>query len=571
MENAKKLYDIWMSQDLNDKDLIDDLQKIKGNESEIYERFYKNLDFGTAGLRGVLGAGTNRMNVYTVGQSTQGLCDYLNSHYKSPKVAIAYDSRIKADVFSILSAGIFAANGITAYIYRELMPTPMLSFAVRELGCDAGINVTASHNPAEYNGYKVYDGSGTQIGPEVADEVKANIEKIDIFSGVKQMDFEKGISEGKIIYIGDDIIESFYSKTLEQQVHNDAAEKAGLKLVYTPLNGTGNKPVREIFRRIGLTDVNIVKEQELPDGNFPTCPYPNPEIKEALALGIKLALEENADLLLATDPDCDRVGIAVNDGTEMQLVSGNEIGVMLLDYICAGRKDNGTMPTKPVAVKSIVSSDLATKVAESYGVEMRNVLTGFKFIGEQIYNLESAGEVDRFVFAFEESYGYLSGSHVRDKDAVSGSMLIAEMASYYKLKGKTLLEVMDDIYKTYGYFISKTVSHEFKGSSGMEKMDQIMNGLRSDCPKKIGDVNIVSVQDFQNQTETFADGNVEKLDIHKSNVLKFTLEDGNNFIVRPSGTEPKIKVYFTSIDKSKDKAIEGYNKLMKNVNALLGF
>lgn len=570
MLNAKKLYDVWMSHDLEDKDLFEDLTQVKDNDNEIYERFYKNLDFGTAGLRGVLGAGTNRMNIYTVGQATQGLCEYLNKNYKNPKVAIAYDSRIKADVFSKIAASVFAGNGITVFMYSELMPTPMLSFAVRELGCNSGINVTASHNPSKYNGYKVYDETGTQIGPEVADKVKEYIENIDIFSGVIKTDFDKAVKDGKVNFIDNSIIEKFYSKTLEQQVNKDVARKAELKLVYTPLNGTGNKPVREIFNRIGIDNVSIVKEQELPDGNFPTCPYPNPEIKEALALGIQMAESENADILLATDPDCDRVGIAVNNGNVMQLISGNELGVLLLDYICKGRIEQGTMPKNPVAVKSIVSSELASKVADSYNVEMRNVLTGFKFIGEQIINLENDDQLERFIFAYEESYGYLAGSHVRDKDAVVGSMLIAEMASYYKLKGKTLIDVLDEIYSKYGYFLNITASHEFEGASGMEKMAGMMESLRKNPPKNVGSNEVTSIKDILKSTETFSDGSIKELDMHKSNVLIYNLDSGDNFIVRPSGTEPKIKVYYTSIDENKEKAIQKYNELTKDVNAILG-
>ena len=569
MVDTQKMYNTWMSQDIEDSDLVEDLLQIKDDESEIYERFYKNLDFGTAGIRGVLGAGTNRMNIYTVGQSTQGLCVYLNRHYENPKVAIAYDSRIKADVFSFLSADIFAANGIEVYIYKELMPTPMLSYAVRELGCSAGINVTASHNPAKYNGYKVYDSTGTQIGPEIADKIKEYIEDIDIFSGVKKMGFDKAVECGKVKFIDDSIIESYYEKTLEQQINRSVAKQAELKMVYTPLNGTGNKPVREILHRIGVSDVVVVKEQEMPDGNFPTCPYPNPEIKEALDLGIKLSLKENADILLATDPDCDRVGIAVNNGGDMQLISGNEVGILLLDYICRERTQQGTMPKNPVAIKSIVSSELAAKVAEQYGVEMRNVLTGFKFIGEQIMELEEAKEVDRFIFAYEESYGYLVGSHVRDKDAVVGSMLIAEMASYYKLKGKTLLDVLDEIYAKYGYFLNVTVSHEFDGAAGMKKMSDIMEGLRENPPKNVGEQKIVSIKDILSSIETFSDGKTATLNMHKSNVLIYSLDNGCSFIVRPSGTEPKIKVYFTTVDKSKANAMKKYDELSTDVNKLL--
>ena len=441
MANTTELYNEWLEKAVKDPDLKTELESVKGKDEEINDRFYRDLEFGTGGLRGVIGAGTNRMNVYTVGKATQGLANYLKNTGKSDlKVAVAYDSRIKSDVFAKHAASIFAANGITANIYTELMPTPMLSWAVRALGCDAGIIVTASHNPAKYNGYKVYGSDGCQVTLEAAEKILGEIEKLNIFADVKSGDFEQFVNEGKIKYIGQDVIDEYIANVKKQSIHPELCAKSGLKVVYTPLNGAGNKPVRRILKEIGINNVVVVKEQEMPDGNFTTCPYPNPEIKEALHLGLELCKTEKPDLLLATDPDSDRVGIAVPDGDNYVLFTGNEVGAMLLEYICKERIAAGTMPANPVAVKTIVTTDLVKAIAAKYGVELREVLTGFKFIGEQIGFLEAKGEENRYIFGFEESYGYLAGSYVRDKDAVVASMLICEMAAFYRSQGISLVQ-----------------------------------------------------------------------------------------------------------------------------------
>ena len=444
MVNEK--YKLWCEKAVGDPDLIKELERIDGNSEAISDAFYKDLEFGTGGLRGVIGAGTNRMNIYTVGKASQGLAAYVNSVSQNGRIAVAYDSRIKSDLFAKTAAAIFAANGIKVYIYKELMPTPMLSFAVRRLKCDAGVVVTASHNPAKYNGYKAYGPDGCQLGLEAADYVLSIMNKVDIFDDVKTIDFDTAVAEGKIEYIGEDIIEEYLNCVLACRVAPEADVKS-LNVIYTPLHGSGNKPVRSILKKIGVTDVTVVPEQELPDGNFPTAPYPNPEIRQAFECALKLADELKPELLLATDPDCDRVGIAVRDGEEYKLLSGNDVGALLLDFVLARRKENGTLPENPLAVKTIVTTELCRKIAEGYGCELVDVLTGFKFIGEQITMLEANGEENRFVFGFEESYGYLGGTYVRDKDAVIASMLICEMVAYYKAQGKNLIEVLDGLYK----------------------------------------------------------------------------------------------------------------------------
>ena len=534
-------YKRWMDTELEDPALTEELKGIEGKDDEIKDRFAVALKFGTAGLRGVLGAGSNRMNIYVVRQATQGLANWVKTQGGKQLVAISYDSRINSDVFAKTAAGVLAANGIKVRIYDALMPVPALSFATRYYEANAGIMVTASHNPAKYNGYKAYGPDGCQMTDEAADIVYTEIQKTDILTGAKVMDFEEGIKAGLIEYVGDDCKEALYQAIEARSVRPGICAASGLKLVYSPLNGSGLVPVTRVLKDIGITDVTIVPEQQYPDGHFPTCPYPNPEIFEALRLGLELAKKTEADLMLATDPDADRVGIAMKcpDGS-YELVSGNEMGVLLLDYICAGRIEKGTMPKNPVAVKSIVSTPLADAVAKNYGVELRSVLTGFKWIGDQIAQLEAAGEVDRFIFGFEESYGYLAGPYVRDKDAIIGSMLICEMAAYYRSIGSSIKQRMEEIYEKYGRYLNKVDSFEFPGLSGMDKMAGIMDGLRQNPPAKLDDYAVVKVTDYKKPEET---------GLPAANVLVYKLEGGAEVIVRPSGTEPKIKTYFTTLGK----------------------
>ena len=561
-----ELYDLWCSNVTGEPDLLSELTSIKEDKEAINDRFYRDLEFGTGGLRGVIGAGTNRMNVFTVRRATQGFADYLNQEYKNPSVAISFDSRIKSDVFSKAAAEVLAANGIKVHIYTELMPTPCLSFAVRQLKCQGGIMITASHNPAKYNGYKVYGEDGCQITLRVAEIIIEKINSLDMFKDVKTSSFDEELAKGNISYIGNDVIEAFYQNVLNEGINTDLCASSGLKVVYTPLNGTGNKPVREILKRIGISNVTVVKEQENPDGNFPTCPYPNPEIREALEVGLKYCKEVQPDLLLATDPDCDRVGIAVPDGKGgFALFSGNEVGALLLEYICQQRIKKGTMPKDPVAVKTIVTTDIVNYIGEEYGVDIINVLTGFKFIGEQIGMLEAKGEEKRYIFGFEESYGYLSGGYVRDKDAVNASMLICEMAAYYRTQGITLLQARENLYKKYGVFYQTLYSFEFDGESGMKHMNEIMSNLRNDPPAEIGGLKVVKFEDYKESTcKDIATGNVTQLTLPKSNVLAFYLEGGCKAIVRPSGTEPKIKTYLTAKAPSHDAAVEIEQKIYKD-------
>lgn len=535
-------YQRWCSASLEDPALTRELKEIAGQEDQIKERFAVALKFGTAGLRGILGAGSNRMNIYVVRQATQGLANWVKTQGGSQLVAISYDSRINSDVFAKEAACVLAANGIKVRIYDALMPVPALSFATRYYHANAGIMITASHNPAKYNGYKAYGPDGCQMTDDAAAVVYAQIQKTDILTGAAWMPFEEGKAKGLIAYVGEDCKEALYDAIKSRSVRPGLCATAGLKLVYSPLNGSGLVPVTRVLHDIGITDITIVPEQEYPDGNFPTCPYPNPEIFEALRLGLELAEKSGADLMLATDPDADRVGIAIRcpDGT-YELVSGNEVGVLLLDYICQGRIEKGTMPKNPVAVKSLVSTPLADKVAAHYGVEMRNVLTGFKWIGDQIARLEAAGEVDRFILGFEESYGYLAGSYVRDKDAIVGSMLICEMAAYYRSIGSSIKERLEEIYAQYGRYLNKVDSFEFPGLSGMDKMAGIMSGLRQNPPTEIGGYKVEKVTDYQNTAET---------GLPAANVLVYALDGGATVIVRPSGTEPKIKTYFTTLGKT---------------------
>ena len=536
-----KEYERWLAADLEDPALKAELEAIAGNEEEIKDRFAVALKFGTAGLRGVLGAGSNRMNIYAVRQATQGLANWVKTQGGNQLVAISYDSRINSDVFAKNAACVLAANGINVRIYDALMPVPALSFATRYYAANAGIMVTASHNPAKYNGYKAYGPDGCQMTDDAAAIVYAEIQKTDILTGAKMISFEEGLEKGLIQYVGEDCKEALYDAIKARSVRPGLCKTAGLKLVYSPLNGSGLVPVMRVLKDIGIDDITIVPEQQYPDGNFPTCPYPNPEIFEALKLGLELAKTSGADLMLATDPDADRVGIAVKcpDGT-YELLTGNEVGVLLLDYICQGRMENGTMPQRPVAVKSLVSTPLGDAVAKNHGVEMRNVLTGFKWIGEQIALLEAAGEVERFIFAFEESYGYLAGPYVRDKDAIIGSMLICEMAAYYRSIGSSIKERLEEIYAKYGRYLNKIDSYEFPGLSGMDKMAGIMESLRNDPPAEIGGYKVTKITDYTKPEET---------GLPASNVLIFALEGGATVVARPSGTEPKLKLYFTTRGK----------------------
>ena len=534
-------YKRWLSANLIDFDLHAELAGIENDEEAIKERFAVSLKFGTAGLRGTLGAGTNRMNIWVVRQATQGVADWVKTQGGTQTVAISYDSRLKGWTFAKDAAAVLAANGIHVRLYDELMPVPALSFATRYYHCNAGIMITASHNPAKYNGFKAYGPDGCQMTDDAAAIVYDQIQKTDVLTGAKYISFAEGVAKGLIQFVGEDCKEALYQAIESRQVRPNLCKTAGLKLVYSPLNGTGLVPVTRVLSDMGITDITIVPEQEYPNGYFTTCSYPNPEIYEALEKGLELAKKVGADLMLATDPDADRVGIAMKcpDGS-YELVSGNEMGVLLLDYICAGRIEKGTMPKNPVAVKSIVSTPLADLVAKHYGVELRHTLTGFKWIGDQIAQLEANGEEERFIFGFEESYGYLAGSYVRDKDAVVGSMLICEMAAYYRSIGSSIKQRLEEIYAQYGRFLNQVDSYEFAGLSGMDKMAGIMNTLRTNPPVEFAGRKVVSVTDYNKPEET---------GLPKANVLIFGLEDGATVVVRPSGTEPKIKTYFTTLGK----------------------
>ena len=534
-------YKRWLSANLIDFDLHAELAGIENDEQAIKERFAVSLKFGTAGLRGTLGAGTNRMNIWVVRQATQGVADWVKTQGGTQTVAISYDSRLKGWTFAKDAAAVLAANGIHVRLYDELMPVPALSFATRYYHCNAGIMITASHNPAKYNGFKAYGPDGCQMTDDAAAIVYDQIQKTDVLTGAKYITFAEGVEKGLIQFVEDDCKEALYQAIESRQVRPNLCKTAGLKLVYSPLNGTGLVPVTRVLRDMGITDITIVPEQEYPNGYFTTCPYPNPEIYEALEKGLELAKKVGADLMLATDPDADRVGIAMKcpDGS-YELVSGNEMGVLLLDYICAGRIEKGTMPKNPVAVKSIVSTPLADLVAKYYGVELRHTLTGFKWIGDQIAQLEAHGEEERFIFGFEESYGYLAGSYVRDKDAIVGSMLICEMAAYYRSIGSSIKQRLEEIYAQYGRFLNKVDSYEFDGLSGMDKMAGIMNTLRTNPPVEFAGRKVVSLTDYNKPEET---------GLPRANVLIFGLEDGATVVVRPSGTEPKIKTYFTTLGK----------------------
>ena len=538
-------YSRWLERAVDDSDLIEELRGLDPDGGEVSDRFYRDLAFGTGGLRGVLGAGTNRMNIYTVRRATQGLCAWLKASGGTPSVAIAHDSRIKSDLFAREAARVLAANGVTAWIYPRLEPTPALSWAVRYFHCGAGICVTASHNPAKYNGYKVYGPDGGQITLEAAEHVQAAIDSTDPFDGVALADFDAAVADGRIRYIPEQCLEDFLDAVQKLSLSGGAED---LSVVYTPLNGSGLECVSKILSRIGVKDVTVVPEQEHPDGHFPTCPYPNPEEREAMQRGLELCEKLHPDLLLGTDPDCDRMGSAVPEGDGYRLLTGNEMGVLLLDYICRRRMELGTMPEKPVAVTTIVSTDMADAVAAEYGVELRRVLTGFKFIGEQIGLLEAEGHGERFLFGFEESYGYLSGSHVRDKDAVNASMLCCEMAAWYKKQGMTLADAIRALYEKHGYTCCAVKSFAFEGEGGMERMAAVMDSLRAAPPAEIAGRAVTGRTDYQT-------GEGVALELPRSNVLEYRM-DGAKLIVRPSGTEPKIKVYLSARAESMERAQE---------------
>lgn len=550
--DIKNEYKRWLEYATADSDVASELKTM--GAAKIEDAFYRDLAFGTGGLRGVIGAGTNRMNVYTVAKASQGLADYLKKHYENPSVVIGYDSRIKSDVFAKVAAGVFAANGVQVNIWPVLMPVPTVSFATRYLHTSAGVMITASHNPSKYNGYKVYGADGCQITTEAAAEILAEIEKLDIFADVKTGGFEAGMAEGRIQYIPEEVYTAFVNEVKAQSVlFGDEVDK-DVAIVYSPLNGSGLRPVTRTLKEMGYTNITVVKEQEQPDGNFPTCPYPNPEIKEAMALGMEYAKRCNADLLLATDPDCDRVGIAVkNKAGEYELLTGNQVGLLLLDYICSQRIKHGKMPDNPVMVKTIVTMDMGEQIASRYGLRTINVLTGFKFIGEQIGRLEQQGKADSYVFGFEESYGYLTGSYVRDKDGVDGAYMICEMFSYYKTQGISLLEKLEELYRTYGYCMNTLHSYAFEGSAGFAKMQSIMQAFRGDV-KAFGGKKVVKLLDY-----------AQGLDgLPKSDVLKFLLEGNCSIVVRPSGTEPKLKIYISVSAADKEAAEDIEAEIVKD-------
>ena len=538
----QKEYRRWLTKADMDPTLLEELRAMDEKQQE--DAFYRDLSFGTGGLRGVIGAGTNRMNIYTVAKATQGLANYLKEHFRAPSVAIGFDSRINSELFSKVAARVFAANGVKVHIWPELMPVPTVSFAVRELGCSAGVMVTASHNPSKYNGYKVYGADGCQITTQGAAEVLAKIEALDIFQDVRIMDFGTAWNDGQIMHIPEAVYTAFVENVKAQSVLYGDKTTHDVAIVYSPLNGAGRKPVLRTLKELGYTNITVVKEQEEPDGRFPTCPYPNPEIREAMELGLRYAREKNADLLLATDPDCDRVGIAVKNAQgDYVLLSGNEVGLLLLDYLCAQKQKHGKMPKDPVLVKTIVTVDLAERIAEHYGVETRNVLTGFKYIGEQIGLLEKAGEERRYLFGFEESYGYLTGTYVRDKDGVDGAVMICEMFSFYAARGIRLTDQLAKLYERYGYCRNTLHSYQFEGSAGFARMQGIMAAFRQGI-STFGGKAVEKVLDYS----AGLDG------LPKADVLKFYLDGGTTLVVRPSGTEPKLKLYLSVTAKDEAEA-----------------
>lgn len=564
-------YNRWLNEEKVDEALKNELQTIE-NEKEIEDRFYKNLEFGTGGLRGKIAAGSNRMNVYTIGKATQGLATYLLKHKAEPSVAIAYDSRNMSKEFADQAASVLAANGVKVFLYPSLRPTPMLSFTVRHLETDAGIVITASHNPKEYNGYKVYGNDGGQITDEAAKEILSYIDAADIFEDVKVMALEKAEKEGKLEYITEEVDKAYYHQVETLCIRKDLIkEKASeLKIIYTPIHGSGNIPVRTMLNKLGFTNVAVVKEQELPDGNFPTAPYPNPEDKRVFELAIEMAKETAPDLIFGTDPDCDRIGVVVKESADSyKVLTGNQVGILLSDYILNARKEMGTLSEQDTIVKTIVTSDMVKPIAMHYGTQVMDVLTGFKYIGEKIKEfLETSA--NNFVFGYEESYGYLSGDFVRDKDAVIASVLIAEMALYYRTQGKNLYEALEDLFKQYGYYREDLVSIQMEGKDGQEKIQAIISNLRENAPKEVGGIRVVRVEDYKlSKAYNVLEGEEEAIFLPTSNVMKFILEDGSWFVVRPSGTEPKMKIYVSIIGQDEKDATNKVENFKKQVLELV--
>lgn len=564
-------YNRWLNEEKVDEALKNELQTIE-NEKEIEDRFYKNLEFGTGGLRGKIAAGSNRMNVYTIGKATQGLATYLLKHKAEPSVAIAYDSRNMSKEFADQAASVLAANGVKVFLYPSLRPTPMLSFTVRHLEADAGIVITASHNPKEYNGYKVYGNDGGQITDEAAKEILSYIDAADIFEDVKVMALEKAEKEGKLEYITEEVDKAYYHQVETLCIRKDLIkEKASeLKIIYTPIHGSGNIPVRTMLNKLGFTNVAVVKEQELPDGNFPTAPYPNPEDKRVFELAIEMAKETAPDLIFGTDPDCDRIGVVVKESADSyKVLTGNQVGILLSDYILNARKEMGILSGQDTIVKTIVTSDMVKPIAMHYGTQVMDVLTGFKYIGEKIKEFLETG-ANNFVFGYEESYGYLSGDFVRDKDAVIASVLIAEMALYYRTQGKNLYEALEDLFKQYGYYREDLVSIQMEGKDGQEKIQAIISNLRENAPKEVGGIRVVRVEDYKlSKAYNVLEGTEEAIFLPTSNVMKFILEDGSWFVVRPSGTEPKMKIYVSIIGQDEKDATNKVENFKKQVLELV--
>lgn len=563
MQDYMKIYEKWLNSPKLDEKSRKELEDIKNDEKEIQERFYQDLSFGTAGLRGKLGAGTNRMNSYVIARATHALANVIESYgdeYKKKGIAIAYDCRICSDEFAKISALVMATHGIKAYLFDSLRPTPELSFAVRYYGCASGINITASHNPKEYNGYKVYWCEGSQIKDDIADKVLAEINKMDVFELPSLLSEQEAIDKGMLVYINEEVDKAYYEKVISLSQRDDDEIDKNVKIVYTPLNGAGNIAVRTILDKKGFKNVYVVKEQEQPDGTFPTIKYPNPEDTKAFEYSEKLAREKNADILIATDPDSDRLAVEVVHNGQIIALNGNQTGVLLINYIINALNDKNKMPKNPAIVKSIVTGDMGTAIAKKFGVDMISVLTGFKNICALPNEWDKTKE-KTYIFGYEESIGYNAGNFVRDKDAVSSAMLLAEMAGYYKKQGKTLIDVLNDLFKEYGYYSENTVSIVLEGIEGQQRISRMMNEIRKIYPSKIGQADVVEITDYDKQEKkNIKDNTTEKIDIEKTNAIRFLYSDGCWYTLRPSGTEPKIKLYIytksDTMEKSKDLLTE---------------
>ena len=569
--NFEENYKAWLASEAIDEVTKEELKALT-DQKEIEDRFYKNLEFGTGGLRGKIAAGTNRLNVYTIGKATQGLATYLVKNFEKPSAAIGFDSRNFSDTFAETAARVLAANGVKVYLYESLRPTPMLSFAVRHLNADAGIVVTASHNPKEYNGYKVYGSDGGQVTDNAANEILSYINNIDIFNDVKMMSKEEAIEKGLLVYIGEDVDNAYYEKVESLVVNKQLVKEhaSELKIIYTPIHGSGNIPVRAMLKRLGYTNVSVVKEQELPDGNFPTAPYPNPEVPQVFEIAIDMAKEVSPDLIFGTDPDCDRIGVIVKeDSGEYKVLTGNQVGVLLSDYMLNARKETGVLSEKDTLIKTIVTTEMAARVAEAYNAQIMNVLTGFKYIGEKIEQFEQTGS-NNFVLGFEESYGYLSGGFVRDKDAVIAATLIAEMALYYKTKGKNLAQALHDLFEKYGYYKENLISITMEGKDGQEQIAAMITNLRENMPQEVNSVKIATSEDYKlSKRVNNLEGTTEEIYLPKSNVLKFILEDKSWFVIRPSGTEPKVKIYASVVGNNLEEAEVKCDEFVKAIKAIL--